>query len=207
MKKLICYGLINLLFVINSTLNAQSEPPLLKKVNPGKSKFHLSAAKILISKDTPEDNLKMIDLFIGLVKQQTGIILSKTFVIDQSAPLIILNTEKSGSDLPLPGEKQGKQSREAYQINISAKKVQITANSNAAAFYALQTVQQLIKTDGDDVFIQEADIEDYPAFAYRSVMMDFSHGGLLTEEEIKNQINFLSRWKMKPVLLLQRSEH
>ena len=27
-------------------------------------------------------------------------------------------------------------------------------------------------------------------------MVDFSHGGLLTEEEIMNQIDFLARWKM-----------
>ena len=44
--------------------------------------------------------------------------------------------------------------------------------------------------------IPEVEIDDYPAFAYRGVMMDFSHGGLLTEDEIKNQINFLTKWKV-----------
>ena len=50
--------------------------------------------------------------------------------------------------------------------------------------------------DKTDSYIPEAEIDDYPEMAYRGVMMDFSHGGLLTEEEIKNQIDFLSRWKM-----------
>ena len=48
----------------------------------------------------------------------------------------------------------------------------------------------------NSIYIPEVEIEDYPAIAYRGVMMDFSHGGLLTEEEIKNQIDFLSRWKI-----------
>ena len=47
-----------------------------------------------------------------------------------------------------------------------------------------------------DSYIPEAEIEDYPEMAYRGVMVDFSHGGLLTEQEIMNQIDFLSRWKM-----------
>lgn len=196
MKKRICYCLIYFLFLINLSLNAQNLLPGLKKVNRGQSKFHLSNARILISGDYTGDNQKTIDLFIELVKKQTGIILSKTSLKDQSAPLIVINSDKAGSELPVPNEKQGKQSREAFQINVTDDKVQITAKSDAALFYALQTLQQLIKTEGTDVCIQGVDIEDYPAFAYRGVMMDFAHGGLLTEEEIKNQINFLSRWKM-----------
>jgi hexosaminidase len=196
MKKLLLYCLICSLFLINSTLNSQNLLPVVKNVSWGKGKFQLSGAKILVSKDSPAGNQKTIDLFIGLVKQQTGIILSKTRIKDQLTPLIVLNSDNAGSELPVPDEIQGKESREAYHINITSNKVQISAKSDAALFYALHTLQQLIKTEGTDVYIQEADIEDYPAFAYRGVMMDFAHGGLLTEEEIKNQINFLSRWKM-----------
>jgi hexosaminidase len=196
MKKWLLYCLIFCFLVINSTLEAQSLLPVFKQVKRGESKFRLSTARILISQDSPAENQKTIGLFIGLVKQQTGINLSKTYVKDQSTPLIVINSDTAGSGLPVPDEKQGKQSREYYQIKVTASKVEIEAKSDAALFYALQTLLQLIKTEGTDVYIQEIDLKDYPAFAYRGVMMDFAHGGLLTEEEIKNQIDFLCRWKM-----------
>ena len=122
--------------------------------------------------------------------------LSITYTKDPNSHLIVLDSDQPGHAVPDINEITGNQSREAYRISVTANKVQITAKSDAGLFYALQTLRQLIIDEDNNSYIPEVDIEDYPAFAYRGVMMDFSHGGLLTEQEIKNQIDFLSRWKM-----------
>jgi hexosaminidase len=196
MKKLtVCYVTLILLFT-NTFLKAQNVLPVPQKVVSGSGKFQLLKAKIYILKDTYDSNQNTIDQFVSQVKQQTGIILKKTNRNKKSGPIIVLNIDNQGSALPLPREKPGNLSREEYKITVTTDKAEITAKSGAALFYALQTLQQLIKNEGVNFYINEVYIEDYPAFAYRGVMMDFAHGGLLTESEIMKQIDFLSRWKM-----------
>jgi N-acetyl-beta-hexosaminidase len=41
------------------------------------------------------------------------------------------------------------------------------------------------------------EIKDWPALAYRGVMVDMSHGALPTEKEVKRQLDFLARWKLR----------
>jgi len=170
--------------------------PLPQMIQYGTNKFSLSHARILEAKNFSADDQRAINHFIAFVKEQTGISLVATNANDATTPLFVFTSEHNGSSLPVPDEKTGKESREAYQIHVTDKKVLVTAKSEAGLFYALQTLRQLITTEGQKSFIPEVNIEDYPAFAYRGVMMDFSHGGLLTEEEIKKQIDFLALWKM-----------
>ena len=44
-------------------------------------------------------------------------------------------------------------------------------------------------------FLSAATIEDWPALAYRGLMMDMSHTQLPRLDELKRQIDFLSLWK------------
>ena len=170
--------------------------PLPQIIKYGTGKFNLSNARLFKAKDFSIGDQKAINQFVFSIKEQTGITLPTTDSKAALSPLIVFASEHAGSLLPIPNEKTGKESREAYQINVTPKKILITAKSDAGLFYALQTLRQLITTDGKNSYIPEVNIDDYPAFAYRGVMMDFSHGGLLTEEEIKNQIDFLASWKM-----------
>jgi hexosaminidase len=189
----ICFSVLT---VLPALLIAQKQlMPLPQEISYGSGKFELAPAKIVSAKDLSIDNRKAIDRFVAAVKEQTGIAISIT---DSKAATsaIIFKCEHTGSALPLPNEKAGKESREAYSINVTSNKITITAKSDAGVFYALQTLQQLITRAGKNAFIPEVNIEDYPALAYRGVMMDLSHGGLLTEDEIKRQIDFLAQWKM-----------
>jgi hexosaminidase len=192
---------ILILFLVLTSLPAFSIAqnqlmPVPQKINYGSDKFQLSNARIFKAKDFSLDNQKAINQFIAVIKEQTGISLSITGSKEAVLPILVFKSEHTGSALPLPNETTGKESREAYTINVTVKKVIVTAKSDAGLFYALQTLQQLITSEGKNSFIPQVDIEDYPAFAYRGVMMDFSHGGLLTEAEIKRQINFLASWKL-----------
>ncbi len=182
---------------------AQVQPlmPMPQKVLYGKEKFRLSNAAIVIPKDATKNEKKAIDDFVSFAKEYTGITVLKTASPYTSGPSIVLKNLNKGTELPLPGEATGSGSREAYQIKVSPNTVTITANSAAGIFYGLQTLRQLIVANRSNSFIPEADIDDYPSFAYRGVMMDVAHGGLPTEEEVKKQIDFLAQWKMNQYYL------
>jgi|WetSurMetagenome_2_1015567.scaffolds.fasta_scaffold01323_8 hexosaminidase len=198
MNKRISFLIIPALLFCSLDLPGQQTTllPVPQSITWGKNKFQVAGAKILLSPDLSFREQNTISQFIAFVKQTTGLSLTTTFSEDPESQLIVLNSEQQGQVLPLPGETSGNQSREAYRISVTSDKVQINAKSDAALFHSLQTLRQLIIDEDTNSFIPEVEIEDFPAFAYRGVMMDFSHGGLLTEKEIENQIDFLSRWKM-----------
>jgi hypothetical protein len=110
-----------------------------------------------------------------------------------SSPTIRLTRTGPVAALPQPGEKPGPDSREAYSIAITKRGGEIKAKSSAGLFYGVQTLCQIVEADGA---IPEVKIEDWPAMAYRGVLVDMSEGPLPTEEEVKRQIDFLSRWKV-----------
>ncbi len=58
----------------------------------------------------------------------------------------------------------------------------------------------MIEGNGDKAFLPEAEIEDWPSIAFRGFMMDMSHAQLPRIDEIKRQIDFLSRWKANQYL-------
>jgi hexosaminidase len=113
----------------------------------------------------------------------------------RGARALALNRTGNGAALPGLDETTGPDSREAYSMKISSDGAEVTANSSAGLFYAAQTILQLAEGPGASARLPEVEIEDYPALAYRGFMMDMSHGGLPTVEEVKRQIDFLTRWK------------
>jgi len=198
MKKSIIFFIVLVMLLSGVSLNAQNSSllPAPQNVTWGKDKFQIAGAKVLVSPDLFQREQNAITQFIAFVNQNTGLSLSTTYSEDANARFIVLTTDQAGLVIPEPNEQTGDQSREAYRITVSANKVLVTAKTDAGLFYALQTLRQLIVDKENSSYIPEVDIEDYPVLAYRGVMMDFSHGGLLTEKEIKNQIDFLSRWKI-----------
>jgi len=111
------------------------------------------------------------------------------------APKIALYRSGTVDALPGPNDQPGPNSREAYEIEITARGAQARARTSAGLYYAVQTIRQLLDESGGQKFLPEVTIHDWPAMAYRGFMMDLSHGALPTEDEIKRQIDFLARWK------------
>jgi len=111
---------------------------------------------------------------------------------------IILRRTGSIDPLPLPNERGGPNSREAYSIHINTERGEIEARTSAGLYYGVQTMCQMIEpsTATASAVLPEIDVEDWPAMAYRGTMVDMSEGPLPTEAEIKRQIDFLARWKV-----------
>ena len=114
---------------------------------------------------------------------------------DGPGPSIVLKRTGPVASLPLPGERPGPDSREAYRLKIAPTGGEIEASSSAGLYYAVQTLGQLVEGGGGGAALPEVQIHDWPSLAYRGTMIDMSHGPSPTESEVKRQIDFLARWK------------
>src|SRR5579872_838070 len=110
-------------------------------------------------------------------------------------PAIVLDRTGAVDALPMPGEKPGPDSREAYDLKVTPEGVTIQARSSAGIFYGAETLRQLVEGEGEQAVLPEVEIHDWPSLAYRGTMVDMSHGPLPTEREVERQLDFLARWK------------
>jgi hypothetical protein len=113
---------------------------------------------------------------------------------------IVLRRTGANDPLPVPGEKPGPDSREAYTIRIDAGGAEIRARSSAGIYYGVQTMCQMFE-DGAESSLPEAVITDWPEMAYRATMVDISEGQLLHVAEIKRQLDLMARLKMNQYFL------
>lgn len=87
-----------------------------------------------------------------------------------------------------------------YKLNITKKGVQVVANNAAGVFYAVQTLQQIVRfsENGKLPFVS---IVDYPDFERRGIMVDVSRNKVPTMETLKRTIDRFAEWKINEVQL------
>ena len=86
------------------------------------------------------------------------------------------------------------QDAEEYHINIEQKGIVVDAYDAAGAFYAMQTLRQMVESNPDGVWDQVL-IGDHPRFEYRGVLIDVSRH-YRSVEFLKRQIDMMARLKM-----------
>jgi hypothetical protein len=89
---------------------------------------------------------------------------------------------------------------EAYSIEIDAQGVSVSGSDVAGAFYALQTLYQLI-SGADDGVIPFGRIDDHPTIARRGVMLDVSRDRVPTMETLRLQIDEFAALKYNELQL------
>ena len=82
-------------------------------------------------------------------------------------------------------------SDEGYAISTDNNGIIVTANAPAGAFYALQTMRQMVESGEWQTGI----IADYPRFEYRGVLVDISRH-FRTVDFLKRQIDMMARVKL-----------
>ncbi len=132
------------------------------------------------------------------IRERTGIQLALS---GGEGPAIVLERTGALDPLATPGEQPGPEGRESYDLKVSPKGVEIHGRSSAAVFYGVETLVQLVEGEGAQASLPEVEIQDWPALAFRGVMVDMSHGPLPTEDEVKRQLDFLARWKLNQYYL------
>ena len=175
---------------------AQSPPvlfPVPQNISYQQGELSLTGISVYMPANVPPD----VAFALNELKQAISLRSGKAVKRASTASLasISYNVKNKGSELPGIDEWHNGNEREQYDITITAKKIHITANTSAGLYYAVQTIRQLLSGSGDKAVLPFVTIQDKPALAYRGVMMDFAHGGLLTVDEIKKQIDFLALWK------------
>ncbi|MBV0894220.1 family 20 glycosylhydrolase [Microbacterium sp. NC79] len=117
------------------------------------------------------------------IAARTGLELVVTDSADMTSGDIVFRLE---TDAPL--------SVEAYRIDTTDGVVEVTAFASAGAFWAAQTVRQLLSHDHDGWFITGARIADAPRYAYRGVMLDVARH-FFGVDDVKRYIDAMSGYK------------
>lgn len=84
---------------------------------------------------------------------------------------------------------------EGYSFEINSSGITIKAISQQGAFYALQTLKQLGKKDGEDYIFPFCKITDWPAFRIRGFMHDVGRS-FIPVDQLMEQIEILSSYKI-----------
>ncbi len=84
---------------------------------------------------------------------------------------------------------------EAYRLAVNYRRVVVEAETETGIFYAFQTLRQLVYQSGRKGYISGCQITDWPAFRVRGFMQDIGRG-YLSVEELKREIDMLSRFKV-----------
>jgi hexosaminidase len=162
--------------------------PAPQQFTYGQGSLPLTNLPIHLSSSEPDDQFSAQSLST-CIALATG---SRPAIVNTPQPQGITLTRTGNLDpLPIPGETPGPNSREAYTIHITPTGAELKARSSAGLFYAVQTLCQMI----ENATLPEAQVEDWPALAYRATMVDMSEGPLLRVPDIKRQIDLMARWK------------
>ena len=81
---------------------------------------------------------------------------------------------------------------EAYTLNVSDKKILLTAKTAHGIFNGIQTLRQLMR---DGVMIDACEISDQPAFAWRGYMIDVGRN-YMSMPLLKQQIDVMAQYKL-----------
>lgn len=110
-----------------------------------------------------------------------------------------LKPGKQGKTIILQIKKESNQ--EGYTLQVTPEKVILTAASPAGIFYGLQTLLQLLPPDVESArqiartwTIPCVEINDYPRFGWRGLMLDVSRH-FFTKEEVKRYIDEMAKYK------------
>lgn len=90
---------------------------------------------------------------------------------------------------------------EGYKMNIAPGGIDIQANNPSGAFYALQSLLQLIPVHGKAPYsISSASITDYPRFGWRGLMLDVSRHFFVVDD-VKKYMDAMAMYKFNTLHL------
>jgi hypothetical protein len=95
--------------------------------------------------------------------------------------------------------RQSQEQPERYQIAISPSLIEITAGADAGAYYAVQTLREMLAVHGRH--LPCCRIDDWPDFGRRGVYHDISRGKAPTMATLEALVERLARWKLNELLL------
>jgi len=179
-----------LLLITNSIIIASAQDtdpnmgiiPAPVSVKKTTGEFVLSQQTVLLADSA---NNKAVNYFISYL--QNKLMLHNQLKINSTEATAnsIVFTEKGTESLPDQG----------YRLTITPQQI-IVAGKGAGLFYGIQTLIQLIPADRmASIKLPCAEIEDYPRFGYRGVMLDVCRH-FFSVEFVKKTIDLMAYYKL-----------
>jgi hexosaminidase len=85
---------------------------------------------------------------------------------------------------------------EGYLLHIDSQKIHIIGTTDRGIFYGVQTLLQLMKKKGGNIYLPQVIIQDYPLFKIRGISDDISRGQISTLADFKKIIRQLAAYKI-----------
>ena len=140
-----------------------------------------------------------------ILDSSVGIIASEEFQVSSS---FLKSFIESGNSIEIQNSNEiefiqvASLKPEAYELNIKPEKISIKASSDVGAFYAVQSLRQLLPVGFEDgtytdseVAIKCLNIKDQPEFSYRGMHLDVGRH-MFSVDFIKKYIDALAMLKM-----------
>ena len=161
--------------------------PMPKKIKISGGKVSLAAFENLNLPDsTSPALLELVVLLADELETVTGkrIRFTRSAIAGPSIRLV-----SSGTD----------EKSESYQLTVAQAEIKITAKSETGLFYGLQTLRQLIRTEGTELPVLK--IDDAPDYPARGFYHDCTRGKIPTLETLFKLADKLAYYKMNQLQL------
>lgn len=156
--------------------------PVPRKVKVAKAKCKIPVKPEFIISGI-EENLSFVSDYIEkITKKYTGISWKQT---DAGSSNIFLSVVCEQSN-PIP--------QQGYKLTISGNSIRIESSTSDGAYYGLCTLKQILMQKNRILPVME--IEDYPDFKRRGVMLDISRSKVPKMETLYRLVDLLSSWKI-----------
>ncbi len=124
-------------------------------------------------------NISLNSFNCNILKEELTLIIPSIIFLDDSGGIINFNYDISFE-------------KEAYKIKIETDKIEVYASSNQGAFYAVETLKQILKEKRIPCLI----IDDYPDLKIRGVMLDISRSKVPHLDTLKALVRLFSSIKI-----------
>ncbi|MEY4739938.1 MAG: hypothetical protein RLZZ05_1322 [Bacteroidota bacterium] len=165
--------------------NAYNLIPVPKQLTPAEGSFTIKKGMSIAIGD--ESFRAVADMLAAQCQTASGISLPIKVGKSASGIVVVMNSTL--------GE-------EAYALNVTSKKIELQAKTGKGAFYALQTLMQLMPAQvyGKEqtavaLTIPNCNIADEPRFSYRGLMLDVGRH-YYPVDHIKRFIDLMAMYKM-----------
>src|ERR1700744_1457812 len=188
MYKNIALFLLIFLFFIDVNANAQDTDPSMG-IMPAPVSVKRSSGEFVLSQQTvllaDSANNKAVAFFTEYLQHKLMLRNELKINNGQSVANSIVFTEKGTENLPDQG----------YRLTITPQQI-IVAGKGAGLFYGIQTLLQLIPADRTAAIkLPCTQIEDYPRFGYRGLMLDVCRH-FFSVEFVKKTIDLMAYYKL-----------
>lgn len=121
----------------------------------------------------PGERVRPGDIALEILREQLSERHVLTLAGREKGKVVELAIHAGAAEIgPSAGANKAALVEQAYRLELSPKRIRITANAQPGLFYGVETLVQLVKADRDRLWLPEGRIVDWPDLGLREVFWD-----------------------------------